>query len=252
MDHPVLGSSLVLPLAMTRALPPLAWLRTFEAAARRASFAAAAEELHLTPAAVSQHVRLLESWVGAALFRRQQRGLSLTEDGAALLPSVAGALDGLEAGLREAFAHRQQLFLTLRCSVSFGAMWLAPRLHAFQAAHPGIHVRILTEVWPSDDDGTGVDLEVRHGLGRWAGVACERLSVDVITPAMAPGQGATLAAAGAPWEDFLAAAQGLVSTVGYDKGWRAWLRAASLAEAAVDGALLVDSELIAACLADTG
>ena len=44
---------------MTR-LPHVIWLRAFEAAARHASFSAAADELALTPAAVSQQVRMLE------------------------------------------------------------------------------------------------------------------------------------------------------------------------------------------------
>ncbi|MGQ2993661.1 LysR family transcriptional regulator [Variovorax sp.] len=39
-------------------------LKAFEAAARHQSFSAAAEELSITPAAVGQLVRSLESWLG--------------------------------------------------------------------------------------------------------------------------------------------------------------------------------------------
>ena len=45
---------------MARRLPPLNSLRAFEAAARHLSFARAAEELHVTPAAISHHIKALE------------------------------------------------------------------------------------------------------------------------------------------------------------------------------------------------
>ncbi|MFP4899770.1 LysR family transcriptional regulator, partial [Paraburkholderia sp. BR14261] len=45
---------------MKPVLPPLNALRAFEAAGRLGSFKDAAAELHVTPGAVSQHVRLLE------------------------------------------------------------------------------------------------------------------------------------------------------------------------------------------------
>ena len=48
--------------------PQVTWLRSFEAAARRGSFSAAADDLGLTPAAVSQQIRLLEKHLGAQLF----------------------------------------------------------------------------------------------------------------------------------------------------------------------------------------
>ena len=73
-------------LAMIK-LPPLNALRTFEAAARHLSFTAAADELNVTQAAVSHQVRTLEDWFGFALFRREGRQISLTEQGALLQPA---------------------------------------------------------------------------------------------------------------------------------------------------------------------
>ena len=63
---------------MSRHLPPLRALQAFEAVARHLSFARAAEELCVTPAAVSQQVKLLEDRLGVVLFRRGARlGLEL-------------------------------------------------------------------------------------------------------------------------------------------------------------------------------
>ena len=62
-------------------LPSLAVLRCFEAAAKHQSFTSAAEELGLTQGAVSRHVKELEEQIGAALFRREGRGVRLTDAG---------------------------------------------------------------------------------------------------------------------------------------------------------------------------
>ena len=66
---------------------PVNWLRAFEVAARHLSFSAAAIELNVTPAAVSQQVRLLEHRLGEPLFRRHARGLRLTRAGETLVPA---------------------------------------------------------------------------------------------------------------------------------------------------------------------
>lgn len=66
---------------------PVNWLRAFEVAARHLSLSAAALELSVTPAAVSQQVRLLEQRLGEKLFVRHARGLRLTPAGEALVPA---------------------------------------------------------------------------------------------------------------------------------------------------------------------
>jgi len=69
-------------------LPPLNGLRAFEAAARHLSFKRAADELCVTPGAVSQQVKALETALGVQLFRRLPRGLVLTAEAEAYLPVI--------------------------------------------------------------------------------------------------------------------------------------------------------------------
>ena len=59
-------------------LPPLLPLRVLEACARHESFAKAADELGVTPGAITQQIRVIETWVGAPLFRRTGRKVLLT------------------------------------------------------------------------------------------------------------------------------------------------------------------------------
>src|SRR6187551_1736650 len=80
-------------IKMSHRLPPLNGLRAFEAAARHLSFTRAADELSVTPGAVSQQVKSLETALGTSLFRRLPRSLILTEDGEAYLPAITSAFD---------------------------------------------------------------------------------------------------------------------------------------------------------------
>ena len=74
---------------MARArIPALAALRAFEAVARHASFTRAAEELRVTQGAVSYQVKQFEAELGAALFRREGRSISLTPAAERLLPAL--------------------------------------------------------------------------------------------------------------------------------------------------------------------
>src|SRR5438876_6845497 len=59
-----LGISISFPNCVMRQLPFMNGIKAFEAAARSGSFAKAADELHVTPAAVSRMVHLLEARLG--------------------------------------------------------------------------------------------------------------------------------------------------------------------------------------------
>ncbi|TMV37312.1 LysR family transcriptional regulator, partial [Thioclava sp. BHET1] len=61
--------------------PNLNSLAYFEAVARTGRVSTAAQELGVSPAAVSQQLKLLEEQWGVLLFRRKDRRLTLTLDG---------------------------------------------------------------------------------------------------------------------------------------------------------------------------
>ncbi|MFO1159713.1 MAG: LysR family transcriptional regulator [Reyranellaceae bacterium] len=82
-----------LQATVTYRLPPLNGLRAFEAAARHKSFRRAADELCVTPGAVSQHVKALETALGVALFHRSARAITLTPEGRAYVPSIRAAFE---------------------------------------------------------------------------------------------------------------------------------------------------------------
>ena len=80
--------------------PPLNALRAFESAARLGGFAAAASELCVTPGAITQHIKTLEAWVGAPLFKRHSKGVVLTTLGESTFNEFVQAFDQLGSAVQ--------------------------------------------------------------------------------------------------------------------------------------------------------
>jgi LysR family transcriptional regulator, glycine cleavage system transcriptional activator len=128
-------------------LPPLAYIRSFEAAARHLSFTRAADELNLTQAAVSNHVRALEDFIGRPLFQRTPRSLVLTEVGSAYLPALRQALSQLDAATESILAAPRPQRVVVACPMSLAENWLPARIAGFRHAHPEIDVVIHGTIW---------------------------------------------------------------------------------------------------------
>ncbi|QPM92363.1 LysR substrate-binding domain-containing protein [Pseudooceanicola algae] len=150
-----------------RRLPHVTWLRSFEAAARHSSFSSAAEELSLTPAAVSQQIRLLEQHLGIQLFKRLAKGVQLTDVGLAYAIPIRKSFLEMQSATDGLFRIQSKSVVRVRCSISFAALILAPRLHEFSRLHPDIDVELSTAVWSDRITGAGIDLDVRFGEGGW-------------------------------------------------------------------------------------
>lgn len=149
-------------------LPHPTWLRTFEAAARLGSFSAAATELGLTPAAVSQQMRLLEQQLNTTLFERMPRGVALTDMGKAYAQPVRKGLADIEVATSGLFGKADRQQIKVRASISFAALVIAPRLHEFLEAYPHIDVDLSTFVWANRFEEGSSDLEIRFGFGDWS------------------------------------------------------------------------------------
>src|SRR5437899_5757822 len=162
-------------------LPPLNALRAFEATARHLSVKDAAAELCVTPAAVSQLVKTLELSLGVMLFKRINRGLILTEVGQNYLPAVRNAFRQIAEATGRIAASTETGVLTVSMTPFFATAWLVPRLKAFQDAHPDIDLQVTTTTRLVDFSRDGIDVAIRHGLGRYPGLRSERvLTVEIV------------------------------------------------------------------------
>lgn len=148
-------------------LPNVTWLKAFEAAARNGSFSAAADELGLTPAAVSQQIKLLEHHLGAQLFTRLARGVVLTDVGHAYAQPIRRSFADMREASSSLFGSSEKRTVRVRASISYATWVLAPKLSAFRHAHPNIHLEVTTAVWSDRMADEAIDLEIRYGYGDW-------------------------------------------------------------------------------------
>jgi LysR family glycine cleavage system transcriptional activator len=160
-------------------------VRVFEAAARHQSFTRAAEELGMTQAAVSYQIKMLEDRIGAPLFIRLPRQVTLTAKGRQLAPAVTEAFETL----RNAFAGVEamvQSVLSISTLTTFASNWLVPRLGRFQQLHPNIAVQINVSGQVVEFGLTDFDLAIRSGNGDWPGVEAHLLFPNLFTPVCSP------------------------------------------------------------------
>jgi LysR family glycine cleavage system transcriptional activator len=166
-------------------LPPLNPTRAFEAAGRLLSVTKAAEEMHVTPAAVSRQVRLLEDFIGTPLFTRSHGRLTLTPAGAHYLSELVP----LFARLREVTSAMVQgsnasSVLRIRSPATFAVRWLIPRLASFHQAYKTVDVQLTTSSSPLDFEVDDLDGGVQLGNGDWLDLHARQLVPNELLPVM--------------------------------------------------------------------
>ncbi len=175
---------------MSRRLPSLSALRAFEAAARLRSAKEAAAELAVTPTAISHQIRNLEEQLGLALFVRRPRQLDPTAEGRALQQAIAVAFDGIAATVDQLRAPTRRA-LTLSTTPAIASRWLVPRMHLLSDACPELDLHLHVSHVPVLLDGSGADLAIRYGDGRWPGLVAHLLFATAFAPVCSPMLGIT-------------------------------------------------------------
>jgi LysR family transcriptional regulator, glycine cleavage system transcriptional activator len=170
---------------MSRRLPPLNSLRAFEVVSRHDNFRAAAEELHVTAAAVSQQVKILEDHLGRPLLRRHSGGYSLTADAVAGLKQLRDGFDQLSTAVTIMSTGAQRV-LTVSAVPSLAAEWLVPRLQRLRDLYPELDVLLHASRELVDLENSRVDVGIRYGSGNYPGTCCDRLFDEEIFPVYNP------------------------------------------------------------------
>lgn len=165
---------------------PLGALRVFEAVATSLSFSNAAEALNVTPAAVSQQIKALESYIQVPLFRRNGRRVEITDEGLELLPAVRDGLERLESAMHQIKQHRRSGPLQISLLASFLQMWLLPRIRSFRRKSPDIDLRFHTSRELVDFSRSSMHVALRFGHGNYPNLHCEKLLDDWLVPVASP------------------------------------------------------------------
>ena len=140
-------------------------VETFIAVAKHCSFRQAAAALGVTPSAVSQAVRSLESRLGAALFTRTTRSVGLTEAGERFMERAAPALAELIAAgetVRD-IGQRPSGLLRITAPRAVVPLVLDPLIGSFCRAYPDIELEIAANDELLDLAANGFDAGIRMG-----------------------------------------------------------------------------------------
>ena len=230
-----------------RFLPSMSSLCAFEAAARHESFSTAAAELSLTQSAVSRQVRVLEESLGSALFLRERQTVRLTAAGEVYAREIRDALTHISTATLGFRVNPKGGTLNLAILPTFGTRWLAPRLPAFLAAHPGITVNLTTRLAPFDFETDPLDAAVHFGAPEWRGAELQPLMSETVVPAF----GAGLPDAGRCREPADLRALPLLHLASRPDAWERWFCAKGVAVDRGHG-MLVDHFATAAQAAASG
>jgi LysR family glycine cleavage system transcriptional activator len=156
------------------------------AVAEHLNFTRAGEALGVTAGAASLQIRALEEYLSRALFRRNGRVVTLTTEGAALLPRVQHALRELERALDDTRGDRSGGPLRVSMLASFLQNWLLPRLPGLQASHPKLDLQVHTSDITVDLVRDNQHAAIRFGSGNWPGLASEHVLDEWLVPVCTP------------------------------------------------------------------
>jgi DNA-binding transcriptional LysR family regulator len=140
-------------------------VEAFLSVAQHRSFRRAAAELGVTPSAISQAVRALETRLGAALFIRTTRSVGLTEAGERFLARAKPAFEELVAASEVARDMGQRAAGLLRLSVPRAVVpiLLEPLIASFCQAYPEVEMEIAASGELVDLAAEGFDAGIRLG-----------------------------------------------------------------------------------------
>jgi DNA-binding transcriptional LysR family regulator len=154
-------------------------LKAFVAVVERASFARAADHLGLSPSALSQTIRQLETRLGVQLLNRTTRSVAPTKAGSQLHERIAPMIVEMDVAVAEAVAGTGRTAGTLRINTLGMAAKkiIAPRLGRFHRAYPEVVLDIVIDDALSDIIAGRFDAGIRVG---------ERLEKDMIAIRLTP------------------------------------------------------------------
>ena len=165
-------------------VPALSALVCFEASARKLSFKDAAAELNVTPAAISHQIRRLEADLGSPLFRRQHRGVELTETGAYLFFALQRAFEGISEAVRDIRSPAQAEDVLVQATTAVSAFWLTPQITAFWKARPDVIISQMVSDIATEN--ARVDLTIHYGEPPAGDPTCVPLFRDEIIAVASP------------------------------------------------------------------
>ena len=152
----------------------LSGVALFVQLAQAGSFVAAARQAGISPSAVSKSLARLEQRLGARLFQRSTRQLSLTAEGKLFLARSETILAEMQAAQEELAGQRAPRGRLRLGLPELGGLFL-PALADFARQHPAIALDLDFSDALADVVGEGLDAVIRIGAPRDSRLAARKL-----------------------------------------------------------------------------
>lgn len=137
----------------------------FVSVAKAGSFVGGAKEMSISRAMATKHISHLESYLGARLFNRTTRSLSLTDVGAAYLQrcrTVLQEIDEMEGAVTQLHTEPRGK-IKISSPPVIGALYIAPAISEFLAMHKDLSVNLILQSNFSDLVDEGIDVAITFG-----------------------------------------------------------------------------------------
>lgn len=150
----------------------------FLTVAKTLSFTQAAKLCHLTPSAISKHIRTLEDQTQTTLFQRTTRKITLSTEGNIFYQQCLRLQKELE-DTRELVTRlhaKPKGRLTIASNYCFSKHYLFPIIRNFQKQYPDLEIEIICEEFlPPDLHNKQIDIAIGYSTPTEAGTNSETL-----------------------------------------------------------------------------
>lgn len=164
-------------------------MRTFVAVAGQESFTGGAKRLGISTKLASKYIAQLEERLGAQLFHRTTRSVTLTDTGRAYLQRCVPVLDQIDE-MEDVVQDRQSELagpIRITAPTGFGSRELVEAIGPFQRAHPKVLVDMrLSDQYVAIID-EGIDLAIRFGALRDSSLVARKLMDMRLLVVASPG-----------------------------------------------------------------
>ena len=237
-----------------RELRHLNALLVFEAAGRHGNFTAAAEELCVTRVAISRQVKTLEDDLGAKLFNRMHRGVSLTDTGRQLFETASTSLGDIARLQQQIKCKSGKTHVNVTTTVAFAAFWLMPKLGTFRDLYPETDLRLIVSDRYLNLREDNVDVAIRWEDAKPRGPLSTKLFPGASIPVCSPDFAARHAQVKSPGDLLTLPLIYLEGAYRADAKWPDWFKRFGLTLPAEPNGMFVDSytSMVQAAIAGQG
>ena len=170
-----------------RPLPPLRALQIFEIMGHSQNLADAARRLDITPGAISQQLKLLESTLNIELTFKEGKRIRLTSAGLRLHGACSQAFELLREAHAELERGKNATNLSLSALPSLLKSWLAPLVFEWQESHyPDLTIQFKGSHSEPANELEDIDFRITYGNNNVASQNSVELYTDSVVPVCSP------------------------------------------------------------------